>query len=122
MSNIAVSSSALTVSRSASPSVLAPLTLTRPATSAGSFVTDYLPFYLTKTVSGYVYDSGGATVSGATVLLFRQIDNFYCNQTTSDGSGYYSFQRDNSDTNDYYIIAFTTTLIHGISDRGNVPS
>lgn len=80
----------------------------------------------TKTVSGTVYDTNGATVSGATVQLFRQGDNFPVARLTSDGAGHYSFTRDAADTNTYFVVAFTvvggTTQIHGVSDRGNVPA
>lgn len=80
----------------------------------------------TKTISGIIYNTAGATVSGATVVLFRQVGNSAIATTTTDGSGHYSFTRDAADANAYYVLAYSvvggTTQIHGASDRGNVPA
>lgn len=80
----------------------------------------------TKTIAGYVYDVKGLTVSGATVVLYNQAGNFPCKVVTSDTSGHYSFTRDASDTNTYFVLAYSvvggTTQIHGTSNRGLVPS
>lgn len=78
-----------------------------------------------KTISGRVYDTNGASVPGATVMLFRQSDNFMCATTISGGLGVYVFQRRSDDTNTYYTVAYSiaggSTQIHGASDRGMVP-
>lgn len=79
--------------------------------------------YPTKTVSGHVYDTNHAPKVGIPVLLFRQSDNQYVAQTTTDAQGIYSFSRDAKDTNTYYTVAYVTvgTQVHGTSDRGLVP-
>lgn len=76
-------------------------------------------------ISGIVYDHTGAVVSGATVKLFRQRDDLLVGQTTSASDGSYSFNRDSTDPNNYYVVAYATagaTQIHGTSDRGLVPA
>lgn len=80
----------------------------------------------TKTISGYVYNAKGLTVSGATVKVFRQVDDFCVAILTSDTSGHYQLTRDASDTLTYYVLAYSvvggTTQIHGTSNRGLVPA
>lgn len=82
-------------------------------------------YHGTKAFAGTVYDTSGSTVSGATVVLFRDYDNLACAVTTSDGSGNYSFTRDDADPNTYFTRAYTIsggTQVHGTSDRGVAPS
>lgn len=79
-----------------------------------------------KTISGHVYTASGGPVAGATVVLFRQRDNYLSATTTSNASGIYTFQRDRRDTEIYYAVAYSlvngATQIHGVSNRGLVPS
>lgn len=81
--------------------------------------------YFTKSLFGRVYDTNGDDVVGATVLLFRQSDNYMCATTISGGLGVYVFSRKSDDTQQYYTVAYTlaggTTQVHGTSDRGMVP-
>lgn len=79
----------------------------------------------TRQISGHVYNSTGAAVSGATVKLVREFDDFEVASTTTDGSGAYTFTRDSRDVFTYYVIAYSvtggSTQIHGTSDRDLVP-
>jgi len=97
----------------------------RTVAMAGKFAYDYPVVMGGKTISGTVFDTSGTPVSGATVLLFRDSDQFYCASTTSDGSGNYSFTRESSDSNTYYVKAYAvsggSTQIHGTSDKGLAP-
>lgn len=78
----------------------------------------------TKRIEGFVRNTAGDLVAGATVVLFRQADNTAVRTTTTDGGGKYVFLRDVRDTNAYFTIGFTlvngTTQIHGTSNRGLV--
>lgn len=80
----------------------------------------------TKSISGHVYDTAGAAVVGATVVLFRQSDNFPCKVTTSGPGGVYAFPRRSDDAAVYFTIAYSiasgATQVHGTSDRGLVPA
>jgi len=84
---------------------------------------DWNPDFPTKKIDGYVRDSTGAIVVGATVKLFRQSDDKMVQTTTSSAAGYYTFPRDVFDPNTYYILAYLTAepQVHGVSDRGSVP-
>lgn len=75
-----------------------------------------------KAISGHVYDTNHAAKVGVPVLLFRQSDNLFIGQTTTNASGIYSFARRSDDTATYYTIAYVTTgtQVHGVSDRGLV--
>ena len=79
-----------------------------------------------KSISGHVYDVNGAAVVGATVDLYRQADSRRVNTTTSTAGGAYYFNRDPNDTSTYYTVAYSVSggsvQIHGVSDRGLVPS
>lgn len=79
-----------------------------------------------KSISGHVYNTSGVAVVGATVVLFRQADNFACRTTTSGAGGVYSFPRRSDDINIYYTVAYSiasgSTQVHGTSDRGLVPA
>lgn len=80
----------------------------------------------TKAIAGFVYDSNGNTVIGATVDLIRDLDDTEWGKTTSNSMGYYSFTRDAADPYTYHVVAYTvvsgSTQIHGTSDRGNIPT
>lgn len=77
-------------------------------------------------ISGHVYDSNAAPVVGATVVLYRQIDNLAVATTASGVGGAYSFPRRNDDTRSYYTVAYSlaggSTQVHGTSNRGLVPA
>lgn len=82
--------------------------------------------YPTKGISGHVRDINGAAVQGATVLLFRTVDNAWMANTTTLANGSYYFERDESDTTSYFTLAYTlaggSVQVHGTSDRGLVPA
>lgn len=84
---------------------------------------DWAPDFPVKKVDGYVRDSTGAIVVGATVKLFRQSDDKMVQTTTSSATGYYQFLRDLYDPNTYYILAYlgVAPQRHGVSDRGFIP-
>lgn len=81
---------------------------------------------ITKAISGKIYDANGAPVQGATVVLFRQSDDYRCKTTVTDATGLYSFPRLTTDVQAYYTVAYTLAggsyQIHGVSDRDLVPS
>ena len=80
----------------------------------------------TKAVTGFVLDTAGAAMVGATVKLFRIKDDFLCGVTTSGALGGYSIARDVADPNTYYAIAYSliggVTQVHGTTDRNLVPA
>lgn len=75
----------------------------------------------TKAITGIVRNAASVPVQGATVKLFRQSDDFHVATTTSAIDGSYSFLRDLSDPNVFYVIAFSDGVTHGVSDRDLVP-
>jgi hypothetical protein len=77
----------------------------------------------TKNISGTVYTLGGAPAAGATVKMFRQVDDELVATATTDGAGHYLFVRDIDDTLAYYVLAYqgSSPQYHGVSDRGSVP-
>lgn len=78
----------------------------------------------TKAISGIIYGPGDDPVADAVVILFRQADDVYVAQSTTDAGGAYSFPRDETDTAEYYVLSYKPNAIpqiHGMSDRGLVP-
>lgn len=92
----------------------------------GDCPADYPVTTPTKTIAGVVvHHETGALIAGATVRLYRTIDNLHCQTATSAGDGAYSFVRDAADPNLYFVTVDyddAGTQVHGISDRGLVPS
>lgn len=79
----------------------------------------------TKAIAGVTRDQAGNPLGGCTVLLFREVDNYCCQQTTSDGSGNYSFSRDLFDPYLYYVLSYkpgSSPQVHGVSDRDIAPA
>lgn len=79
----------------------------------------------TKLIIGRTLDTSGNPVIGATVLLFRQSDNFFIGAATTNATGHYAFPRDAADALTYYTVGYTlvggVTQIHGTSNRNLVP-
>lgn len=78
--------------------------------------------WATESISGTAYDSNGATVSGATMKLKRDVDDFFCATVTTDIAGNFMFVRDASDPYLYTIYGdklVSGVHIHGASDPGN---
>ena len=80
----------------------------------------------TKSVAGIVlHHETGATVTGATVRLYRVSDDLMVQTVTSGAAGAYSFTRDDADPYTYYVAAQYVDAgvqVHGVSDRGLTPS
>jgi hypothetical protein len=83
--------------------------------------TDFTGSSPMKAIAGVVTTSGAPT-SGATCRLLRDSDDFLCATTTTSGAGAYSFTRDSADTNTYHVEVYVGTTLHGLTDRGLVPS
>lgn len=73
-------------------------------------------------LAGYTRDAAGAALPGATVKVFNQASDTKANEQTSAADGRYSWVRDSTDTNTYYVVAYKADApeIHGVSDRGLV--
>lgn len=69
-------------------------------------------------------DSAGGPLGGATVKIFLQSNDTRQNEQISTATGVYSWLRDSTDTNQYYVVAYKADVpeIHGVSDRGLVPA
>lgn len=81
---------------------------------------DLFPTTPTKAISGIIYGPGDLPVANAIVQLFRQADNLFVQQSTTDAAGAYVFPRDETDALQYYVIAYKPGAIpqvHGVSDR-----
>lgn len=88
-------------------------------------VWDWPQVVQTKSIAGTIYDASGNPVVGGTVDLVRQTDDVIVATSTTDGSGHYNFVRDADDLFTYYVLSWTsatTPQVHGMSDRGLVPS
>ncbi len=85
---------------------------------------DFLPNDGLKTISGVTRDTAGVAVGSKTVKLFRQSDDFFCAQTTSNVStGVFTFTRGSTDPNVYYVLAYDPSVqLHGVSDRSLAPT
>lgn len=82
-------------------------------------------FDASKNISGTIYTIGGAAAAGATVKLFRQVDDLLCKVGVTDVGGHYVFSRDSDDVFAYYVLAYTNATspqVHGVSDRGAIPA
>lgn len=64
---------------------------TFPACSKAALKVSIYCTYSFNTLSGVTRDSGGSSLGGCTVWLFKSSDKSYVDSTTSDGSGNYSF-------------------------------
>lgn len=72
--------------------------------SVGAGTPDWPVTTPSKTVAGTaVHHETGALLVGATIRLYRVSDNQYVQQTTTDGSGAWSFARDTSDPYTYRV-------------------
>lgn len=77
----------------------------------------------TKAIAGVVYDATGTVrQAGATCRLLRDSDEFLCGTVTTGADGSYSFVRGNADPNTYHVEVYVGSALHGLSDRGLVPS
>jgi hypothetical protein len=74
-------------------------------------------------LEGYTLDGTGTGLA-ATVKVFNQTSDAKATEFTSAADGRYSWLRDSTDTNTYYVLAYKTGTpeIHGVSDRGLVPA
>lgn len=89
------------------------------------FKEDWVITTPTKAVSGTLFDVTNVIVANATVKLVRQMDDAVIAVGITDSAGHYFFLRDAADPYAYYVIAFTAATspqVHGVSDRGIVPS
>jgi hypothetical protein len=74
-------------------------------------------------LEGYTRDATGTGLA-ATVKIFNQATDAKATEQVSAADGRYSWVRDSTDTNTYYVVAYKTGTpeIHGMSDRGLVPA
>jgi hypothetical protein len=115
-----------TVTLSPTPLTSKSRTVTSPRPNLAAVNPGDLPIYVgSKTIAGTIYGIAGVVVPNSIVKLVRQYDDKVVAQTTADINGHYIFPRDSLDSLAYYIISYTTATnpqIHGVSDRGLVPS
>jgi hypothetical protein len=56
------------------------------------------------TITGVTYDSIGQVLPACTVMLYRTATDAFAEETTSDGSGVYTFVRGRGDA--YFAVAY----------------
>jgi hypothetical protein len=92
----------------------------------GDAPSDYSPNDEARSITGEVlHHETGAPIEAATVRLIRDSDGLLCATGSTGPGGLYTFLRGSTDPNTYHVTADyddAGTQVHGISDRGLVPS
>lgn len=82
--------------------------------------TDY-PVTTPASITGLI-TNGGLLQEGATCRLLRDSDEYLAATYTTGADGRYTFTRDLNDPNTYHVEVYVGATLHGLTDRGLVPS